>query len=85
MRPIRIILLTLVLLSQAAFASACINDRESEKSEKEFKSRYIDVKPEPAPEVSPPAKDNLLVYGGSTVGAGLLLAAFGLCVSRKQS
>jgi hypothetical protein len=50
-----------------------MNDRESNKSEKEFKSNYID---KPVQPVSPPPSDNnLLVIGGTTAGTSLLLGA----------
>ena len=66
-----------VLGAFAASASACINDRESSRSEREFKSHYGDPPPAtPAPE--PPyqtPEGHFLAFGGSSVGAALLLGA----------
>jgi hypothetical protein len=75
-RLIRIRLLTaLCLVAFTTGASACLNDRESSKSEREFKSRYNDppaAKPaDPAPASS--LTDRLFVYGGTGLGAALLV------------
>jgi hypothetical protein len=80
-----LIVASVALLVPTSLASACINDRESEKSEKEFKSRYIEV-PAPTPQSEPAPSDNSLVYGGTTLGVGLLVCACALCVtaSRRQ-
>ena len=75
-RLVRVLLLTATGLAlSAASATACLNDRESAKSEKEFKSSYGDPAPSPpsdAPPYSTPT-DRLLLYGGTGVGAALLL------------
>ena len=76
---------TFVFLAQASIASACINDRESNQSEKEFKSNYLE---QPVTPVSPTEpENNLLVIGGTTAGTGLLLSAFavGFFFTRRNS
>ncbi len=66
-------------------ASACLNDREVEKTEREFKSSYME-KPAPTAPTSPePAPVNqLLTYGGSSAGAVLLLGGFVLALRRVK-
>ncbi len=60
-------------------ARACINDREVNNAEREFKSHYVD--PTPA-ESSPPAGpvtsagEQLKFYGPLTLGGLLLVGAF---------
>ncbi len=75
-RFIRVRLLTALCLAVfTGAAAACINDRESSKSEKEFKSRYNDP-PTLQPTDSPPSSsptDRLFVYGGTGLGAALLV------------
>jgi hypothetical protein len=72
----------LTILAIAAPASACINDREVDRHEREFKSNYLDpilpgsLSPEAEPAVRP------LAYGG--LGAALLLGAF-FVRSRKSA
>lgn len=77
MRHILIGLSALFLLALAALpARACINDREVNKAEREFKSQYLQPAPasEPAPSPAPPQDKALPVafLGGGTV---LLLGA----------
>ena len=65
-------------------ASACLNDRESLQSEKEFKSTYIEKAP-PAPQYQPETTgDQLMVWGGSGVGVALLVGACVLGVVRAR-
>jgi len=69
--------LVMVLAVHVSMAPACINDRESLQSEKEFKSSYIE-KEAPAPqqyEPQPSPGDQLMVFGGSGIGAALLIGA----------
>jgi hypothetical protein len=57
-------------------ARACINDREVNNAEREFKSQYPD--PTPA-EVAPPApstSDEIKTYGPLALGGLLLVGAF---------
>ena len=72
----RLLLAAVFVLASVSIAPACINDRESNKSEKEFKSNYLE---QPVQPTSPPEPEsNLLVVGGTTAGTGLLLSAFAL-------
>lgn len=78
------LVLVAVLAVAVGPALACINDRESQRSEKEFRSSYIEVE-KPAYQPPPPPENNLLIYGGSGLGASLLLGAglLGLVRSRR--
>ncbi|HBI45008.1 MAG TPA: hypothetical protein DDY78_19450 [Planctomycetales bacterium] len=76
-RLVRIRLLTAIFLAVfTASASACLNDRESSKSEREFKSHYDDPTAMPAdPTPSSAPTDRLVAYGGTGLGAALLVGA----------
>jgi hypothetical protein len=76
----------LLLAIHVPAAFACINDRESLKSEKEFKSSYIE-QPMPAPQYQPqPTTENPLVtYGGPAAGIALLLGGCALGVIKTRS
>ena len=77
MRWFTLVLTLAMLLAVVSPAAACINDRESLQSEKEFKSSYIE-KPAPAPqqyEPEPSTADQLMVFGGSGIGVALLIGA----------
>lgn len=68
----------LSVLALAAPASACINDREIDNAEREFKSSYPDaVVPEVPPEsVQPPGYDRFVVGGlGALLLAGAMVVA----------
>ncbi len=69
-----------VLLGLAALpARACINDREVNNAEREFKSHYVDPTPSeaaPAASPSPSTGDHLEFYGPLTMGGLLLIGAF---------
>lgn len=75
MRTFAIALVALfVLCLTVSPVLACINDSDTFKLEKQFKSLYPD-----APQVSPQSEpestgNNLLVYGGFGVGTTLLVA-----------
>jgi hypothetical protein len=66
-----------VLLAVFALpARACINDREVNNAEREFKSHYADP---PAAEVVPPAPstgDEIKFYGPLALGGLMLVGAF---------
>jgi hypothetical protein len=67
-----------VLGATAAPVLACINDREVNKSEREFKSHYLD--PQPLPGAGAPSDDStdrgdLMVYGGMGTGTLFLIGA----------
>ncbi len=68
-------------------AAACINDRESDKAEKEFKSRYLDQQApsgtSPASPSSPP-ENRLLTVGATSVGAVLLIGAVTITVLPRR-
>jgi hypothetical protein len=83
MRSILILAATLALLVPSV-ANACINDRESNQSEKEFKSNYL-VQPQ-QPQSTPEPKSNLIAEGGVTVGVSLLFGAIaiGFFSARKR-
>jgi hypothetical protein len=67
----------------APAATACINDRESEKAEKEFKSRYIDQqKPDTTPTTTP--ENRLLTVSATAVGAVLLIGAVTITVLPRR-
>lgn len=67
------------VLFLSAVASACMNDRETVPAEREFKSNYMDQKPQmqpaPAPDGSPTIIEKLIVDGGIWSGAFLLVGA----------
>jgi hypothetical protein len=74
----------LLVLASAAPALACINDREVNKSEREFKSTYNGDTPrgEPVPGYTPPAEDKgerIALLGGGSV---LLLGACAVCLRK---
>ena len=83
---LKLVVPALFLAAQAQPALACINDRESLQSEKEFKSSYIE-KETPPPQYEPPPSnsDQLLTYGGSGLGLALLVGAcvMGLVRTRR--
>jgi len=67
-----------VLGALAAPVLACINDREVNQSEREFKSNYLDQ--QPAPSATPSADESttrgdLMVYGGMGTGTLLMIGA----------
>jgi hypothetical protein len=77
-RPLHVRILAAIFLAVfTTAASACLNDRESSKSEKEFKSHYGDPPPampaDPTPSSAP--TDRLVAYGGTGLGAALLVGA----------
>ncbi len=87
MRRILLVLLVavLALVVHVSTASACLNDREINKAEREFKSTYD--KAPPAPEYQPPppdtGKEKLITLGGG-IGAGLLAGAVVIGLRRPR-
>ncbi|HKI38352.1 MAG TPA: hypothetical protein VKA46_41265 [Gemmataceae bacterium] len=75
MRHVIVGLSGLFLLAAVALpARACINDREVNRSEREFKSQYLQPPPAPASEPSSPQSQGLpMAFLGG--GAVLLLGA----------
>ncbi len=75
-----------VLGATAAPVLACINDREVDKSEREFKSHYLDQ--QPTPSASPQSDEStnrgdLVIYGG--MGTGTLLMIGAVVVGARKS
>jgi len=66
----------LMLLAAALPARACINDREVNRAEREFKSQYRQTAPTGQPAPSPPqSRDSALPLAFLGGGAVLLLGA----------
>jgi hypothetical protein len=88
MRPFFFSLLTalLVLVVHVSSASACINDRDTFKAEREFKSTYEKAPPaaSPSPESPAESRERLLTWGGGGAGVLLLLGAVVLTVKRSR-
>jgi hypothetical protein len=77
-RFLSLLVLTVVLFAGATpSATACINDRESQAHEKEFKSDYLRQPAGSVPTGPAEARplDNIKVVGISALGVALLLAA----------
>jgi hypothetical protein len=75
-RAILVLAILLLLFCARTPARACINDREVTRSEREFKSNYLEKRPPaaPAPEYTPPTGDRApFLYLG--VGSTLLIGA----------
>lgn len=53
---------------------ACINDREVDKSEREFKSYYLDQQLT-GPQSDPTDRSDLMIYGGMGTGVLFLVGA----------
>jgi hypothetical protein len=78
----------LLMIGSATPVRACINDRNVEISEREFKSSYqqgdeagSSVSPQ---EYSPPEELDLFpIIAGSGLGSLLLVGAIGLCMIRR--
>ena len=70
----------LVAACAVAPVSACINDRDTFRNERQFKALYPDPAPSTPQTEASPVGPYLLVYGGGGLGLGLLGAAgfFGL-------
>jgi hypothetical protein len=76
MRRLLLGLSALALLASAApRALACINDREVNRAEREFKSQYQPTAAPTPPAVSPGSRDSVLPIAFLAGGAVLLLAA----------
>ena len=66
-------------------ATACINDRESYKAEKEFKSHYLDQQtPQDAVPTSSPPANGLLTASATGFGALLLIGAVTITVLPRR-
>jgi hypothetical protein len=84
----RLLLATFCLAFSASTAFACLNDRDINQAEREFKSSYQEDQPATPSLESQPSdlKEKLLVYGGGGAGAVLLIGAavIGLTTVRKS-
>ena len=77
--------LTLSLTALVASAApACINDREVETHEREFKSQYH-LGPQPSPEPSPSPGEPNAAYPLVAGGSGLALLVGSAAVLRRRS
>jgi hypothetical protein len=66
----------LLLASAVPVATACINDREAESHEREFKSQYLKQPPAPSTEQPAPSiGDHVGTYAMSGLGVALLAGA----------
>jgi hypothetical protein len=77
--------LSLLLLGVGAMpAWACINDREIERKEREFKSHYQDnqQRPNPVQETAPTSEQKLLPYAALGAGSFLLVGAAVVCMRK---
>ena len=89
MRRLLISTLTSLWLLQFAIfpAHACLNDSYIKRSEKEFKSNYLEKKetPSPSPDYQELARrDRWLFWGGSGTGVFLLLGAVALSLGKSN-
>jgi hypothetical protein len=78
--------LSVLLLGVGAMpAWACINDREVNTKEREFKSQYQDDQPHYAPEPtsSPSTREQLLSFAAAGAGSAMLMGACVFCFKRK--
>jgi len=77
---------SMALLLPISQASACLWDSEVDKSEREFKSKYVKpVSPPDAPSYpETDTKGQLLTWGGGA-GAFLLLGAVVICLRKPRS
>ena len=77
----RLFLYGFALATLASPASACLNDQELPKHEREFRSNY-NGHPIPPPVVPPPPSDYLPIFQG---GVALLVGSAGLILFKGQS
>jgi hypothetical protein len=77
-RSLLCLLTSAVLLAITALPTrACLNDREVDNAEREFKSHYADPAEGQSPRLPPPsATDQLKYYGPLAMGGLLLVGAF---------
>jgi hypothetical protein len=79
------VLLSLLVFGATALpALACINDREIERKEREFKSHYQDNQElsNPVKETAPTSDEKLLPYAALGAGSFLLVGAAAICVRK---
>jgi hypothetical protein len=76
-------LAVLVVALQAGAAQACLWDRDTLSSEREFKSQYQPAAPQPATPASPATP--ILPIAATGAGVALLLGAVGLTLFRASS
>lgn len=83
MRCLALLVLAAFLTVAVSDVSACINDRESIKSEKEFKSRYNDPQLV-TPEYKPSEGKDLMLLGMGGTGVAFLAAALVLGIRKSK-
>jgi hypothetical protein len=84
--PLAAICLSLTLLGAFALpTSACINDREVNTKQREFKSQYHEDAPQytPEPLYSPSTTEKLLSFVAVAAGSVMLTSACVFCLKRK--
>lgn len=77
----RCLLAAVLALTAVPAAFACINDREIQTHEREFKSQYNIDAPMPQPTVSPEPTDNVPRFAAG--GAALLLVGAAVVTLRR--
>jgi hypothetical protein len=80
----KLLLSLLVVGATALPALACINDREIERKEREFKSHYQDnqERSNPVQETAPTSDQKLLPYAALGAGSFLLVGAAAVCMRK---
>ena len=80
-----LVLSVLTVIAIAVPASACINDREVNAKEREFKSQYQQDTPQRTSEpwYSPPSGSKLIQFGALGMGSFLLIGAGAFCMKRN--
>jgi hypothetical protein len=83
--PAVLVLSMLTIFAIALPASACLNDRDVNAKEREFKSQYHQNTPSvpPEPVYSPPMREKMVPYAALGTGSFLLLGAGLVCLRRK--
>jgi hypothetical protein len=85
LRYLSCLLLTVsVFVGAASTATACINDRESPKHEKEFKSNYLEQQPPGAEGPLAARQNGMLVLSGLGIASLFLGAVAGTVVVARR-
>jgi hypothetical protein len=78
-----------VLLAWHSVAQACLHDSEVPKSEREFKSAYLEssgAEPASLPEYQEAAtKDRWLTFGATALGSVLLAGALAMSLTKSRT
>jgi hypothetical protein len=86
-RFLRCVLCAGVVLAAAGSARACLNDREVNRAEREFRSQYQDPSPLESAPTAPPTSfgDEVKFYAPLTFGGLLLVGAFMQTARRRDN